>query len=622
MTIVARTVEPNHNLLFTKGCKCAPTAPPSFSRKDAKLLAIHAQCIELSSAVCPEIMSFAPDRRVESEMFWFLLTQSQAPVTEDLRELHVATVVLLHHEMVAQCNQSLKMTKKVFRALQAAAAALVELLAPGVMRRPGSHVFEKAKPHIRAMLCACCVPTGWVFFALIPNVMSIPNLEPALRPPSVHYLSRPRVVNFAAEDGRLHVEHGAAVHILWLNVRLEYEHNISADVSPDDFLLTMLSMIFDSGAPEHDLNWARRLFEFGDPIVILTKVLGMTHPERPFAASSAIIVLEGADVVEMVKVAGKLGHDWPGGIDNFTVPVSFPPYLSDTDLRLQHAHCRLVVSAPGAIQAAAEATQGVAKELLGDSMALLDIEEATLRRQLDAADQLVRDALEAVRAAHSARKASESLAAKILDDIIDKAWYKIKLRHEWEVREAKVRSWAQHRQRTSKNKARRKAHQVSDSAMAASSDHVADVIEELQQRTIHYRHAAACINSLAELGLAELTPVSSVELGNGDAKPTVLVQLTPPQGAAPSARHSLPVQQRNRRHAKQSWFEVLDQVSLRDREFGVAHKEEAELKLALEMSLHDGIGEEDQTAEVLNDRPAQDPNARASGSVGGDIALQ
>ena len=81
----------------------------------------------------------------------------------------------------------------------------------------------------------------------------------------------------------------------------------------------MLNVIFDSDAFEHDLNWARRLFEFGDPIVILTKVLGLTHPERPFAASSAIIVLEGADVVEMVKVAGKLGHDWPGGIDNFTV---------------------------------------------------------------------------------------------------------------------------------------------------------------------------------------------------------------------------------------------------------------------------------------------------------------
>ena len=82
-----------------------------------------------------------------------------------------------------------------------------------------------------------------------------------------------------------------------------------------------------------------------------------------------------------------------------------------------------------------EATQGVAKELLGDSMALLDIEEATLRRQLAEADQLVRDALESLRAAHSARKASENLAAKILDAIFDEAWCEIKLRREWGVRE-------------------------------------------------------------------------------------------------------------------------------------------------------------------------------------------
>ena len=67
---------------------------------------------------------------------------------------------------------------------------------------------------------------------------------------------------------------------------------------------------------------------------------------------------------------------------------------------------------------------------------------------------------------------------------------------------------------------------------------------------------------------------------------------------------------------------MLDRASLRDREFGVDHKEEAELKLALEMSLHDCIKEEGQTAEVLNDRPARNPDAPASGSCGDDVALQ
>ena len=600
MDIAARTVEPNHIQLFTQGCMCAPTAPPSFSRKDAKLLAIHAQRLAFVSVVCPGL-----DPRVESETFWSLLTRSQAPVTEDLRELHIAVGSFLYIATVEPISQPSEMNTKVFWALQAAAAALVELLAPGVMRRLGSHVFEMANPRILVMLCASCVPTGWVFFALNPyNGIGIPYLEHVLRTPSVHYLSRPRAIHFVAEDGRLHLEHGAAVHIWWFNFRFEYEHNFSDRGSLEEFLLHMLNVIFDGDAPEHDLNWARRLFESGDPIVILTKVLGLTHPERPFAASSAIIVLEGADVVEMVKVAGKLGYDWPGGIRHFTVPLSFPPYLSDADLCLQQAHCRLVGHDPGALQAAVAATQGVAKELLGDSMALRDIEEATLRRQLAEADQLVRDALESLRAAHSARQASENLAAKILDAIIDEAWYKIKLRHEWKVREGKVRSWGQQRQRMSKNKARRKARQAFDSVMAASSDHVVDVIEELQQRTTHYRHTAVGINSLAEVGLAELAPVSSAELCNGDAEPAVLVQLTPPQAAAPSARHPLLVQQRNQRHSKQSWLEVLDHASLRDREFDIAHKEEAELKLALEMSLHDGIGKEGQTAEVMNDRPA------------------
>ena len=92
------------------------------------------------------------------------------------------------------------------------------------------------------------------------------------------------------------------------------------------------------------------------------------------------------------------------------------------------------------------------------------------------------------------------------------------------------------------------------------------------------------------------------------------------QAAVPSGQHPLLVQQRNRRRSKRSWFEVLDHASLRDREFSVAHKKEAELKLALEMSLNDGIGEEGQTAEILNDMSAQDLNARASCSGGDDVA--
>ena len=169
-----------------------------------------------------------PDRRVESETFWSLLTQSKAPVTEDLRELHVATVYSLRTTRDAPCSQLSERTKHVLRALQAAAAALVELLAPGVMRRPGSHIFEMAKPHMHAMLCACCLPTGWAFFTLNTGGMSILNLERALRPPSVHYLSCPRAITFAAKDGRMDMEHGAAVHIWWLDFRFEYEHNTAA----------------------------------------------------------------------------------------------------------------------------------------------------------------------------------------------------------------------------------------------------------------------------------------------------------------------------------------------------------------------------------------------------------
>ena len=127
MDIAAKTVEPNHILLFTQGCMCAPTAPPIFSRKHAKLLAIHAHRLACISVVFPGL-----ERRVASETFWSLLTRSQAPVNDDLRELHFAVAIFLFREKSATSQPS-EMQTKLLWALQAAAAALRRRFTP---RRP------------------------------------------------------------------------------------------------------------------------------------------------------------------------------------------------------------------------------------------------------------------------------------------------------------------------------------------------------------------------------------------------------------------------------------------------------------------------------------------------------
>ena len=97
--------------------------------------------------------------------------------------------------------------------------------------------------------------------------------------------------------------------------------------------------------PLYNVEWAMRLWRSCQCAVVLQKLWGLTHPERPFAASANVIVLEGQDAEQVVEICGGLGHDLTRSLQ-CTIPFTFPPYLCDADWELQHAHCLLARREP------------------------------------------------------------------------------------------------------------------------------------------------------------------------------------------------------------------------------------------------------------------------------------
>ena len=71
---------------------------------------------------------------------------------------------------------------------------------------------------------------------------------------------------------------------------------------------------------------------------------------RQAAASASVTVLEGEDVEQVKALASRLGQDWRQ-TSEYSVPMSFPPYLSDADRHLHQAHCMLAAGAHGAEEA-------------------------------------------------------------------------------------------------------------------------------------------------------------------------------------------------------------------------------------------------------------------------------
>ena len=78
----------------------------------------------------------------------------------------------------------------------------------------------------------------------------------------------------------------------------------------------LVHRIFGNAEPplEYTEAWLLGKFNANDALVTMKKQkhLGFTHPERPFAVSSVVVVLETAsDVEALLDVNWGQGHEWP-----------------------------------------------------------------------------------------------------------------------------------------------------------------------------------------------------------------------------------------------------------------------------------------------------------------------
>ena len=283
---------------------------------------------------------------------------------------------------------------------------------------------------------------------------------------SIIYQPTPRAVVFRDSRGVHRLEEGAiAMVTLW---RLSQN---CPNLDHDDFVAQLMKFGLTDD-PIYNVAWAMHQAWLQQDVVVIRKCSGLTHPERPFAVAATVIVLEGEDVRQVLALGIRLGHDWKK-CEDLSVPMSFPPYLSDVDRHLQHAHCRLTAGAPGAEEAVVSATCSLAAELLQDQAELLEVSEEDFRRHLANVDAIVQKALEALRHMQQARQKSELVVGGIIDLLIQEAWFDIKIRHEWRVREAQVKKWAFERKRATKNKSRRaKQANLAEPATALELDSI------------------------------------------------------------------------------------------------------------------------------------------------------
>jgi hypothetical protein len=150
------------------------------------------------------------------------------------------------------------------------------------------------------------------------------------------------------------------------------------------------------------------------------------------------MVLENADDLAQVHgIAEQMGHDFTKSAV-LSVPLSFPPALSDCDRTLQKAMCCAALDNNRFVGAAVvEAVEAFAEELLGESvMDLGSFEDEDMATLLDGANNLVKQALAALQQAQLERLKSEAIANHIVDVVLTEAWYQIRCRHEWKQVEA------------------------------------------------------------------------------------------------------------------------------------------------------------------------------------------
>lgn len=372
-----------------------------------------------------------------------------------------------------------------------------------------------------------------------------------------------------------------------------------------------------------DLTWVRNKMARQESFMVLERYLGLTHPQRPFAVSATAVVLEDADdIAEVHGIAEQMGHDFDKSCF-MSVPLSFPPALSDCDKNLQHVMCCLALgnseSSPDAVL---EATQAFAQELLGESAEeLAKLDEEELATILDGASSLVKQALAALHQAELERVRSETVARFIVDTLVTDAWFQIRCRQEWKQVEARVEKWAKERKCLSKKTKRKdKLHGMASDVVPRKTS-VQAAVKELHARTTCYTKTAQGLASLVASGIVRAVPLQP-EPDQGDVHlPELIVEILPPRAARSSSAALVDAQPgaKLNNHRKQHFLQLLEASAIEDYDLAMARREEAELQLTLQLSLHDKVGDEHSIRGVKDAAATSSNNPAGSQHVNVDF---
>lgn len=572
----------------------------AFSAKDAKNLSEFCRTLVSRAKLVVRVVCFdmvaeciiEECERAANKFFWTKLLDPAARKNVNMHELYGVACVLFTQEHNARVHSS----------LQRVAAAVMYELYPEAFHFPHAQVFHRFQ-NVHIFRMHAWFEDGWRFSAFMETAATamcarigtvdarVVEQSNVCVEPSPYYKTKAQFLTTKVlldaplkEVGcqELIVEEGASVMI-----RL---------VSPNDPLVR-----FDAdnnnlkGIPgDLDEAWVRKKVALREPFMVLERYLGLTHPQRPFAVSAAAIVLENEDDIAQVHgIAEQIGHDFEVS-SILSIPLSFPPALSDRDKNLQRVMCRLALSdnESCAVDAVVEAAQAVAEELLGETVEELgNLDEEELASILDGANFLVRQALEALHRAQLDRLRSQTVVNYIVDVLLTEAWFQIKCRNEWKQVEARVERWAKERSCQNKRTKKKNRSHAPSSDSAPRSTSLKSAVKELQSRTASYAKTAKGVASLVASGLACAVPLPPEQSGHHGQLPELTIEILPPRATKTLSKASTHVQHgiQMQTHRKQHFLQVLEASVVKDYNLALAHREEAELHLALRMSLYDEI---------------------------------
>ena len=101
---------------------------------------------------------------------------------------------------------------------------------------------------------------------------------------------------------------------------------------------------------------------------------------------------------------------------------------------------------------------------------------------------------------------STSVAAHVIDVLVDTAWLRIRCRHEWRAIGKRVNEWGQERKRATKTSKHKQKEQNASPGLTLPA-----VVQELQRRTEIYKRTAHCVSSLVSSDLLHFKPIDPAQ---------------------------------------------------------------------------------------------------------------